>query len=79
MKELWKEFYDEMEKSAFSLIAARLLHEEITDDMDFRTRIEFTRRHDRHIRASRRHLRKAKRIRTKIKRYDEKQNSHRSA
>lgn len=72
LQELWEQFFTEVHRAEFSLIAARALHEELYEGMDIRDRRELTRRHSRHLRANRKHLRKAKRIRRKIKCYVEK-------
>lgn len=71
-EELWTAYFDEIEKSKFSIIAAQLLLEEMDKEMTVDDLRDYKRRHARHIRTSNQHLRKAKRYRRKVIRIEEK-------
>lgn len=71
----WAAYATELEQARFSLIAAQLLAEEISEKMTLDELREYRHRHRKHIRACHQHLHRAEKLRKKVDRYEKKVNN----
>lgn len=70
--DLRKEYDEEMTLAKFSLIAAQLLAEEVSEELSLEDLKDLRTRHRKHIRAFNMHLRRATKLRKKAERYERK-------